>query len=135
MTFAKFRNNMMATAWDILLLRIPEILLSIGREQETFLCYICTADKTIRKLGRLFTIESLRLQNDSNYLPMIDFKMDELRQNLGEEIVDKICDRQRQKQIARLEKIIANKVKPISTDQLNELINKLENQTKAYCKS
>lgn len=135
MTFAKFRKNMMATAWDVFLLRMPEILLSIGTEQETFLCYICTADKTIRKLGRLFTIESLRLQNDSNYLPMIDFKMDELRQNLGEEIVDNICDRQRQKQIARSEKIIANKVKPISTEQLNKLITELENQTKAYCKA
>ena len=66
---------------------------------------------------------------------MIDFKMDELRQNLGEEIVDNICDRQRQKQIARSEKIIANKVKPISTEQLNKLITELENQTKAYCKA
>ena len=137
MTFAKFRKNMMATAWDVFLLRMPEILLSIGREQETSLCYICTADKTIRKLGRLFTIELLLVQKDSNYFPTIDFKMDELRQNLGEEIVDKICDRQRQKQIARSEKIIANKVKinPISTQQLNKLITELENQTKAYCKS
>ena len=33
MTFAKFRKNMMATAWDVFLLRMPEILLSIGHSR------------------------------------------------------------------------------------------------------
>jgi hypothetical protein len=91
MDFAKVRTKMLGTAWDFLLLRMPENLLLYGTEQDTTLYYLCSADKAVRKLGRLFTIELI--SNQSQITALLSFRYDEISRDLGEEAANKLCDR------------------------------------------
>ncbi|MFY9224067.1 MAG: hypothetical protein WAQ98_15460 [Blastocatellia bacterium] len=59
MDFLDVRDRMLATAKDFFLLRIPEIQLANGNALKTSLCYVCSSETAIRKIGRLFTIEAI----------------------------------------------------------------------------
>lgn len=135
MSFADVRRKMISTAWDFLLLRIPEIQLFNGTEQQTSLCYICSGDNAVRKLGRLFTIESVISLSPEQFLPSgISFKLEELRKNLGEDVVDILCEHQKDRQMTRSQMLVEDKVKPISKEQLKILISSLEDEVKKLCK-
>lgn len=48
-----------ATAWDMLLLRFPEFLLSPRNKPEMNLAYVVTAEKKLFEIGKMFSFESL----------------------------------------------------------------------------
>jgi len=63
-----FRTTMMASSWDILLLRMPEFLLALGGQQEaTTLAYVCTGDGTLQDIGAMFTIFRLAKLKENNF--------------------------------------------------------------------
>lgn len=132
--FATVRDRLCSTARDFFLLRVPEILLSNGNEQETLLCFVCSAQKAIRQIGRLITIESL-VSSPKLALPSgISFNQEELQQKLGKEAFDVLHKQQQQRVAARLVTSTVEKREPISKKQLKDLITNLEDQIKTLCK-
>jgi hypothetical protein len=135
MTFSKVRKNLLGTAWDFFLLRIPEIMLIDGTEKETALAYLCSADKAVRKLGRLFTLELVVSLSPELFQPSsISLKLEELKRDLGEDIANILHNQQQGLRERRLVSFQMGKVNPVSTQQLKELISELEEQIKRKCK-
>lgn len=135
MSFANVRQGMLSTAWDLYLLRMPEIQLRNGTEQETLLCYICSADKAVRKLGRLFTIASVVSLSPKRNLPTnILFNYENLIDELGKNTFDTLCEQQKEREESRLQMLAEGKVQPISEEQLQDLISCLEDEIKGLCR-
>jgi hypothetical protein len=132
MDFAKVRKKMLGTAWDFLLLRMPENLLLYGTEQDTTLCYLCSADKAVRKLGRLFTIELISNQNQIT--TQLSFKYDKISRDLGKEVANKLCTQLQEQHQRRQKSLILNGVSPVPKENIDDLISDLENQVKVLCK-
>jgi hypothetical protein len=132
MKFNKVRQKMLGTAWDFLLLRMPETLLMYGAAKDTTLCYICSADKAVQKLGRLFTIELV--SNQAKIPSMISLKHEEISQDLGEEVANKLCGQLQNQNERRQANLILNGVNPVGKEKLENLISSLEDQVKVLCK-
>jgi hypothetical protein len=79
---------MMASSWDILLLRMPEFLLAQGDQRETILAYVCTADGALQQLGAMFTLFRLEntIQNNFRPIPQMIFHENVIERLLGREI-------------------------------------------------
>ena len=58
-SYEKAIRNLKSSAWDLLLLRMPEFLLSPRNMPEMNLAYIVTSEDRLFKLGKNFNIESL----------------------------------------------------------------------------
>jgi hypothetical protein len=52
----KVRTRLLASAWDLFLLRVPEALIINGSQEVTPIYYMCTAEKALQKLGRMFVV-------------------------------------------------------------------------------
>ena len=132
MAFEEVRRKMRSTTRDLLLLRMPEILLLNGTEKETVLGFVCSADKAIRALGRLFTIEYVDALPRNYSLPnSVHINMEKLEQELGNEVVEPLLRKQNQRTVARLS---TDRREHISKEQLRNLIFSLEEQVKALCR-
>jgi hypothetical protein len=83
-----FKARIMASAWDIMLLRMPELLLSWGGQQETTLAYVCTGDTTLQDLGAMFTVLRVTKLKENNYATISQLFFDEgaIKRLLGAEI-------------------------------------------------
>ena len=83
-----FKVMMMASSWDILLLRMPEFLLAQGDQRETILAYVCTADRALQELGAMFTLFRLEntMRNNFTPIPQMIFHEDIIKRLLGPEI-------------------------------------------------
>lgn len=96
MNFKKYSKKLSSSAWDLLLLRFPHMLISSNKRpnlNQTFdyiKSYICTAEKALRDLFSVYKIEmifslksndfnnkaitSINLNKLKNFLPASDFK-------------------------------------------------------------
>jgi hypothetical protein len=50
------KKKLMASAWDLFLLRLPEALIENEGNEYTSIYYVCTADKALHALGRIFVV-------------------------------------------------------------------------------
>ncbi|MEQ1532090.1 MAG: hypothetical protein HOO97_03235 [Sideroxydans sp.] len=132
--FEDVKKNLLATTWDIFLLRLPELLLSSVTNDEVVIGYPCTAEKDLKKLGALFNIERVILPQDIPILlPAIgNIFLPQVRNALGlpngasfDEFV--------QKQETEISESAHNR-KPISVRRLQKLIDRLEVELLGICK-
>lgn len=126
------RPKLMASAWDILLLRIPELLLSQGDHNEVALGYICTAEKALRVISKLFTIKAVSCMppDVTTPIPMIDYDFSRIEQKFGSHITARI------EQVApSLLNAASNrgKLSKAPKTQLSPLIASLEEQVCSLC--
>ena len=82
------KKRTMASAWDVMLLRMPEFFLSIGDQEETTLGYVCTSDSALQQVGSMFTLLRVRCFADEHFTtyPEFVFHHDVLLRLLGNEI-------------------------------------------------
>ena len=80
-----FRRTIMASSWDIALLRMPELFLSLGQQQETTLAYVCTGGRTLESVGAMFTLGRYEMLRGKERSRMI-FYEDVILPALGPEI-------------------------------------------------
>lgn len=132
MTFDKVRQKILSTAWDFLLLRMPEIQLMYGTAKDTTFSYVCSADRAVQKLGRLFTIELV--SNQAQIPSIISLKHKEISQDLGEEVANKLCSKLREQNERRQVNLILNGVNPVLKEKLEVLASNLEDQVRVLCK-
>jgi hypothetical protein len=85
------RRSLLASAWDLFLLRLPELLIINEGCERTSVSYVCTADKALEKLGKIRTIE--RIHTGNLRVPTL-FRVDTtvLEQQVGRELAHKYVD-------------------------------------------
>jgi hypothetical protein len=127
--FTDVQKELLKTAWDFFLLRFPEILLHNG-----CLSYICTAEKAIYKFSKLFTIETIDCPLPNVFMPaMLSLNWEEIERDLGTQNADTLERQLQIRQEARQSSLKNNKIEPISTEDLKQLISDLESQVSPLC--
>jgi hypothetical protein len=94
-SFEKARKYLRRTAWDILLLRLPEMLLSPAELPIMNLPFICSGEQELTELGAFFTIESIAVRADDHAIigPLLSMDLSLLEKKLGSEAVQALIDR------------------------------------------
>ena len=92
------RSRLLASAWDLFLLRVPEHLISNESNEVTSIYYVCTADKALQKLGRMFVVKRVSsISEGLGHLPSsVGFMHDLLRQEVGNRLANQFYDAYRQ---------------------------------------
>lgn len=78
-----------STAWDIYLLRMPEIMFSES-PSEVCISYVSTQEKQLQALARLFTLERIECFNNSCLTPVVGFSMVGVPESIQSEIGDQL---------------------------------------------
>jgi hypothetical protein len=93
-SFENARACLMRTAWDILLLRMPEILLNPDELPLMSLPFICSAEQELAEFGAFFTIESIGIRTDDRSIigPLLSMDLSLLQEKLGREPVQALID-------------------------------------------
>ncbi|ANB01187.1 hypothetical protein ECTOBSL9_0243 [Ectothiorhodospira sp. BSL-9] len=63
-----------STAWDMFLLRFPEMLFSES-PSELCIAYVATHEKRLQELARLFTIERIHSNGSSGFAPQVSYDL------------------------------------------------------------
>lgn len=86
-TYKNAIKSIRNTAWDITLLRIPELILMNTSIDFLFLPYVCTADKTLARIGEMTKIEMIKNSKIKNYPAALSNDTTNIIDDLGEEII------------------------------------------------
>lgn len=133
MKIDKAKKNLKSTAWDLLLLRIPEFLLAPTHLPELNTAYVVTSEEKLLSIGNMFNIESIFYQNKySNGSPILSFNTELFETILSEVDLSRVQDRRSKFVQNRISK---GKVEHITPQKLKWLIEDLETQLGYLCKS
>ncbi len=90
----KFSEKLLASAWDMHLLRVPELMLSWSNEREAAMGFPCTADGPLRVIGAMYTIEAvINMPPDTDTpAPIILFNAERVRARFGDEIANQVLE-------------------------------------------
>ncbi|MCR9399117.1 hypothetical protein, partial [Vibrio cholerae] len=133
MKIDKAKKNLKSTAWDLLLLRIPEFLLAPTHLPELNTAYVVTSEEKLLSIGNMFNIESIFYQNKySNGSPILSFNTELFETVLSEVDLSRVQDRRSKFVQNRISK---GKVEHITPQKLKWLIEDLETQLGYLCKS
>lgn len=83
--FEAMQRSFYSTAWDVFLLRLPEMFLAAGDAEETMLAYICTGERSLQYIGKKFGIREIYCYNEIPYLTQLLFDFEELAATLDSE--------------------------------------------------
>jgi hypothetical protein len=76
-----------STAWDIYLLRMPEIMFPAS-PSEVCISYVSTQEKQLQALARLFSLERIESFTNSSITPIVGFSMEGIPEHIQVEIPD-----------------------------------------------
>jgi len=95
--FATAKSHLLATAWDMWLLRLPELLLNPYEHPLMNLAYICSAEQELEQLGRFFGIEWMGVRSDNHTIigPVLSLDLPVLESRLGRDQVRAIMSQRR----------------------------------------
>jgi len=74
-----------STAWDIFLLRFPEMLFTESPE-EVCIAYVATQEKRLQELARLFTIERIHSSRSGGFTPHVSYDLSSMPESVVAEI-------------------------------------------------
>ncbi|SIQ70293.1 hypothetical protein SAMN05880558_10513 [Aeromonas sp. RU39B] len=125
------KRALLSTAWDLLLLRIPEILLSPTHLPELNLSYIVTSEAKLLDIGDMFNISTVMYKDKkSPAFPILSFNVKKFEKVISEVNLDELNKHGQTLAISRITKA----PKHISTQSVNWLIADLELQLSYLCK-
>jgi len=133
MSVEKAKKNLWSTAWDVLLLKIPQMLLNANYLPEVTLAYVATSEEKLMKVGDLITLESQYCRSDSfsPMIPTISFNLKDHQDKYGR---DKINELIKANNKMAIERIFEEKGRIISPAGLKCLIQDLEVQLSFLCR-
>jgi hypothetical protein len=125
-----------AAAWDLLLLNLPALLLVSGPTDSVTLGFPCTSDRALLSIAKACSIEAVMAwaPRADRAVPVMGYDFSALREEIGEDVADKIMESDREWQKARQQRDLHSE-KHISFESLEELIKDLELQVAGFCKS
>jgi hypothetical protein len=93
--FVSAKARLLGTAWDMWLLRLPEMLLNPREHPVMNLAYVCSAEKELTALGRFFSIECMGRRSDDNSIlgPVLSLDATALESKLGRDAVRALISR------------------------------------------
>jgi len=128
---SKVLGRVRSSAWDILLLRLPEFLLCQGNQKGTTLAFICTADKALHMASSVIAISSVRSLAAEGFTVKAELEIDadRLMQHLGAESTSVV--------MKTLSEGMLDHSVAVRRDEetLNELAAKLERQALQICQA
>ncbi|WP_155988715.1 hypothetical protein [Thioalkalivibrio sp. ALE17] len=81
----KALGTVRSTAWDMFLLRFPEMLFS-ETPAELCIAYVATHEKRLQELARLFTIERIHSNSSSGFAPQVSYDLSSIPAEVVAEI-------------------------------------------------
>lgn len=92
MDFNKAKHALAATAWDLLLMRLPEQLLNPETLPELILAYVCTLDKQLAEVSSLFTFQAMLKRSDDGAMtgPVLALDLQRLERKIQPQRVREI---------------------------------------------
>jgi hypothetical protein len=140
MNFTTFRHNLRASAWDLLLVRLPESLLDLnilGLSVIAYPCnlsYVCTAENALRDImasRRVKTVFSLR--PELGKMPtLVERDMEAFSTALGNDVIYDIMLETNARQARKYRDPVTTG--GISPDALANVISGLEAEAASFCK-
>jgi hypothetical protein len=129
-------KRIFATAWDLQLLHLPEVMLVADMEEGVYLSFIASADKALIKIARACRIEAVMAWAPKVHvpLPLISFDMSFLKDDIGADVVDQIGKIDESWQKSRAARLFATETH-ITWEGLDELISHLEKEVANCCDS
>jgi hypothetical protein len=123
-----------AAAWDLLLLRLPSMLLAhSGPKNGIIVGFICTSDRSLAQIAKAYTLRAvLPSQREGRELPVATYDLSWLHDHIDRDMLEQmqIDDLEWQKQ--RSDRM--NKEEwHVSFDALTELVTELESQVVSVC--
>jgi hypothetical protein len=124
-----FKKKIMASAWDVMLLRMPEFFMANGDQQETTVGYVYTADSALQQVGSAFTLPRVPSFSDEQFTiyPEFFFYEDVLVRLLGSDLTQVISQSYDLNGIAAQQRTIPDK------GALEQLQGSLEEEAVAIC--
>ena len=109
----KAKSIIKSTAWDIYLLRMPEIMFSES-PSEVCISYVTTQEKQLQALAQLFSIERIECFREVGLTPVVGFTTSGLPKKVRDEIEDE------------LQPVGSQKIERVPTGLNQALFNQLE---------
>lgn len=132
MSYKKAAKNLRATAWDMLLLRLPEMLLEPSRLPEVNTSYIVTSEDKLLAVGELFNLESLFYPNSKSFgTPALSTKSENFDSKISQENLDLLF--QELSQLSFIRRQIDYDIK-LDDSKVEWIINDLEHQLGHLCR-
>lgn len=130
---ADAKRMLRASAWDLLLLSMPEIVIGPKHLPEMTVAYIATAEKKLSELASLFMIERVIARSDDTEAlsPEISFNLTDVKKKIGVENSSKIVELTQKRLQERLPQKKGTKK---NFQQLNFLVEDLEIQLSYLCR-
>jgi hypothetical protein len=127
--FRKFQRSMHSATWDILLLRMPEYLLRLGKPSDPIVAaYVCTGDRALQKVAQCYKIRAV-----SDAVPMLEVNLTDLTPITGRAVLDEIVESHREWQRERLLQLQNLRSDLLSGDDLKRLVHELEAEVEQFC--
>jgi hypothetical protein len=125
-----------AASWDLLLLDLPAFLLVSGPTDSVTLGFPCTSDRALLSLAQACSIEAVMswAPRADKPMPVMGYDLSSLREQIGQDVVDRIMEFDFGWQKSRRQRNL-HAEEHISFESLHRLIDDLEQQAIAYCKS
>jgi hypothetical protein len=132
MNFYKAIKSLKSTAWDLLLLRLPEQLLTPYDLPEINMAYVVTSEEKLLSIGNMFGVEPLFFK-DIKSLPSVflSFNNEDFENIISQDNIQKLRDERIE---LTLERSRMDKEPIIAEGKLDWLIDDLEKQMKYLCK-
>lgn len=118
------RQKLLASAWDLQLLRLPENIIANESLDHTSVYYVCTADKTLQRLGRMFAVHRVSsIESRDGHLPSaVSLRTDLIEEEVGEALT-KTFDAECSQSMSR-----SGERSPKNFQQISAVVTKLEHQ-------
>jgi len=123
-------NKLRSTAWDLYLLRLPEVFLSMGNSPIS-LAAVCTGDKSVQYIGRKFRIRKLYVSQGVS-TPELETDFSDISNPISENgnIVFRLFNEFKEKREERRKNLDTDQV----LNNIDNVINELEFEVKKFCK-
>jgi len=84
-SYEKAVSIIKSTAWDIYLLRMPEIFFTESSD-EACIAYIATQEKKLQELARLYTVNRIESYDDAGIYPLVGFNLTGIPESVKSEL-------------------------------------------------
>jgi hypothetical protein len=131
MGMEKIRRSLMASAWDLFLLRLPEYLLARIGIPATVVAYPCTTEKALQIVGRSTHIEMISAPagSEAHAIPILSFHPRDLEPVIGTEALETLEARGRAATLAAEKRALRGEPASPKIDPA-QLVAEVENEAR-----
>lgn len=133
MLIANAIHDLKATAWDLFLLRLPDMLLTPNHLPEINVAYVATCEVELYKFGELFDIHSVACRTDNNRanIPLLISDISKIEKKITSKKFIELLKKSEDRFSKQISQQSVESIKPCDLDWL---IEELEGQLSNLCR-